>query len=146
MKKTMLVLALAVAPAALADAPPLVKMKPGMYHTVATAEMVGLPMKPPAHVTDRCVTPEEANNPKNLAQNNPNCQETAFKTTGNKATFQVVCHERGETQTGTGEYTFAGDHMTGVVTVEGSTPMGPLKIVTHIESKRTGDCPAPAKK
>ena len=138
MNKLTLFAALTVAaPLALADGN---KVKPGNYHTTVTTEMVGIPVQPPPHASDRCVTPEEADDPKKLSHHNANCEEKAYKLTGNKLDFTIVCHDRGGTQTGTGEYVFGVDKFTGTVTVEMQTQMGPVKAISHITSTRTGDC------
>jgi hypothetical protein len=137
--KLTLVAALTMAaPVALADGP---HVKPGNYHLVITHEMVGLPVTPPPQSLDKCVTPEDAGKVEKLSQHSDKCQETAFKQTGNKLTFTVVCHDRGGTQTGTGEYVFGVDKWNGTITVEMQNPMtGPVKMISKVMSTRTGDC------
>lgn len=143
-KKLTLMAALTLAaPMVLADGP---KVKPGNYHVVVTHEMIGLPFTPPPTVIDKCVTPADAANPQTLAHHNEKCEQTAFKSSGNKLSFTVTCHERGGTQTGSGEMTFGADHYSGLITVTMQNPRdgSQVKIINHMESTRTGDCP-PAK-
>jgi cysteine synthase len=118
------------------------RVKPGNYHMVIKHQMVGLPYAPPPSTFDKCFTPEDADNPGKLTQHNDKCQQTAFKESGNKLTFTVVCHDRGGTQTGTGEYIFGVDKWTGTVTVDMKEPMtgADIKMISRIESTRTGDC------
>jgi hypothetical protein len=138
-KKLTLVAALTIAvPLAFADAP---KVKPGNYHMVITHEMVGMPVTPPPTNLDKCVTPEDAGKPEKLSQHSDKCSETGFKQVGSKLTFNVVCHDRGGTQTGTGEYIFGVDKWTGTITVEMQNQFtGPVKMISKVTSTRTGDC------
>jgi hypothetical protein len=117
-------------------------VKPGNYHIVVRHELQGLPYTPPPTTMDKCVTPEDADKPETLAHHSDKCEQKAFKKTGNKLTFQVVCHDRGGTQTGTGEYVFGVDKWNGTVTVDAKDPTTgmDIKMINRIESARTGDC------
>ncbi len=139
MKKLTLVAALGLAAPLYADGH---KVTPGNYHMVIRHEMVGLPYTPPPTALDKCVTPEDASNPQKLAHHNDKCEQKEFKQSGNKLTFSVVCHDRGGTQTGTGEYVFGVDKWSGTVTVDAKDPRTgmDIRMINHIESTRTGDC------
>ncbi len=138
MKKIFVVAALAVPAIAFAKG----NMKPGQWHIKVTHEMVGAPFTPPPTELDKCVTPEQAGDPKSmLKEQNKDCEPADVKVDGNKVTYKMTCHKNGGTQTGTGEMVYAGDSYTGTMTVEMDNPrMGHIKMVNHMTGTRTGDC------
>jgi hypothetical protein len=117
-------------------------VRAGKWHTSVKSEMVGAPFTPPPMEVDRCVTPEEAADPqKMLKKQQEDCDPANVVIDGNHVTYKVTCHKRGGTQTGAGELTFGDDSYTGTMTLDIDTPrMGKMKLVQHIEAKRTGDC------
>ena len=139
MKKIVVVAALFAVPAiAFAKG----NVKPGQYHIRVTHEFVGAPFTPPPTEIDKCITPAEADDPKQMVKNeNKDCEPADLKVEGNKVTFKVTCHKNGGTQTGTGEMVYAGASYSGTMTVEMDNPrMGHVKMINHISGARTGDC------
>ncbi|HEY1587659.1 MAG TPA: DUF3617 family protein [Polyangia bacterium] len=139
MKKTVLVAALVgTAAIAFAKGP----QKPGMYHLTVQMEMAGMGQMPPM-AFDRCITKDEADDPaKTVKAQSRNCDPADVKVEGNHVTYKISCHEHGGTQTGTGEMTYAGDGMTGTVSMEMANPRGggTIKMTQHMTAQRTGDC------
>lgn len=118
-------------------------LKPGNWQITIRSEMQGAPFTPPPMTFNRCITPDQANDPKSLTKNerNQDCEMKDWKQTGNKLTWSMVCHKHGGTQTGTGEMEFSEDSYTGTSTVEMDNPrMGHIKMVQHMSGQRTGDC------
>ena len=117
-------------------------LKPGNWHIKVTHELVGAPFTPPPTEIDQCITPEQANDPKQMAKSgSKDCDPADVKVEGNKLTFKMTCHGHGGVQTGTGEIVYAGDSYTGTTTVEMDNPrMGHVKMVNHMTGARTGDC------
>jgi Protein of unknown function (DUF3617) len=139
MKKILVVAALAVPVVAFAKG----NMKPGQWHIKVTHEMQGAPFTPPPSEFDKCVTPEQANDPKSMAkEQSKDCEPADVKVEGNKMTYKVTCHHNGGTQTGTGEMTWTNDSSyTGTMTIEMNNPrFGKMKMVNHMTGTRTGDC------
>lgn len=138
MKKIVLVAAVAAPLIAFAKG----NMKPGQWHIKVTHEMQGAPFTPPPTELDKCITPEQANDPKTMLKDqNKDCDPADVKIDGNKVTYKVTCHKNGGTQTGTGEMTYAGDSYTGTMTVEMDNPrFGKMKMINHVNGTRTGDC------
>ena len=138
MKKIVVVAVLGCAAVAFAKT----HVKPGMWHLKVTAELVGAPFTPPPHEMDRCITPEQANDPeKMIKEQDKNCDPVDVKFDGNKATFKVNCHAHGGTQTGSGEIVYQTDSYTGTITADMTDPrMGHMKMIEHISGTRTGDC------
>ncbi len=138
MKKIALASVLAFAAVAFAKG----NLKAGQWHIKVTHEMVGAPFTPPPTELDECITPEQANDPKQMVQkSSKDCEPTDFKVEGNKVTYKITCHKNGGTQTGTGEMTYAGDSYSGTMTVEMDSPrLGHVKMVNHLSGARTGDC------
>jgi len=138
MKKLVLVCAVALPVVAFAKG----SVKPGQWHIHVTHEMVGAPFTPPPTDLDECITPQQADDPKQMVQkNNKDCDPVDIKSEGNKVTFKITCHKNGSTQTGSGEMVYAGESYTGSITVEMDHPrMGHVKMVNHMSGKRTGDC------
>ena len=118
-------------------------LKPGNWQITVNSEMQGAPFTPPPVTINKCITPEQANDPKNHAKNdrNKDCEMKDWKQTGNKISWTMVCHKNGSTQTGTGEMEFSEDSYNGTSTVEMDNPrMGHIKMVQHMKGQRTGDC------
>lgn len=100
MKKLALVCALSLPVVAFAKG----NVQPGQWHIKVTHEMVGAPFTPPPTEIDKCITPEQANDPKQMAKSeNKDCEPADLKLDGSKLTFKVTCHSHGSVQTGTGE-------------------------------------------
>ena len=138
MKKTVLAALLVVPALAFAKG----NLKPGNWHIKVTHEFVGAPFTPPPTEMDQCITPQQADDPKQMAKGgNKDCEPADVKQEGNKVTFKMTCHSHGGTQTGTGEMVYAGDSYTGTTTVEMDNPkMGHVKMINHTTATRTGDC------
>ena len=119
-------------------------LKPGNWKVTVTSEMQGAPFTPPPMTFDRCLTPAEANDPKQLTQPKKGaggCENADVKQSGNKVTWTIVCHQHGGTQHGTGEMTFSEDSYTGTNTIEMDNPrLGHVKMIQHLKGQRTGDC------
>jgi hypothetical protein len=139
MKKVVLAVALCGSAVALAKGP----QKAGNWHLTVTTEMPGMPVAPPPRSFDKCVTPEQADDPKKgLKDQDPDCEPADVKVAGNHVTYKVTCHKHGGTQTGTGDITYAADAYTGTMTMEMANPRGSgtMKIIQHVSGARTGDC------
>jgi len=135
-------LVVAVAPSLYAEGKQSVK--PGQWQITVTHEMVGAPFTPPPMSISRCITPAESTDPKKLAQHkgSENCEMKDMKVDGNHVTYKMVCNRNGKTVTGEGEMTYEPDHYYGTTTIEMDNPRagGHMKMVQHMDGKRTGDC------
>jgi hypothetical protein len=140
MKKLVLVAVVAAPLVALAKG----NMKPGQWHIRVTHEMQGAPFSPPTTELDKCITPEQADDPKSMVkEQNKDCEAADVKIDGNKVTYKVTCHSHGATQTGVGEMIYKGDSYSGTMTVEMDNPrFGHMKMINHVTGTRTGDCAA----
>jgi hypothetical protein len=109
-------------------------MKPGQYDYTMKMEMPGMPMAMPPTTFHHCVTAADVDKGQQFqSQQNKDCEMKNLKQTAGKATFDIACKDG---TTGTGEYTFGGDSMTGKTTMNRQgQPM-----VVNLSAKRTGDC------
>jgi hypothetical protein len=126
--------------AALADGP---RVHAGAWHITVTREMVGLPFTPPPTSLVKCITPDDAADPRRVIKaHSEDCDGADVKVDGNHVTFSMTCHKNGHTQTGRGEMTYAGDSYTGTMTVDMNNPRTgeAVHMVEHIQAQRTGDC------
>ena len=115
----------------------------GKWEISMQMEMAGLPAGMPPVVTTQCITPAEANDPQKMApdmgrggRGGGNCKVSDYKVDGNKVTYSVKC-EGQQPMSGTGEFLYAADSYTGVMTME-MGQRGTMKMKST--GKRLGDC------
>jgi hypothetical protein len=131
MKTIFAVLALAVIPAALAAEP---NMQPGNYDYTVKMEIPGMPFAMPPQKFQHCITQDDVAKGKQYEnQGNQDCETKNLKQSAGKASFDIACKDG---TTGSAEYTFTGDGMSGktLMTKEGH-PM-----TMNMSAKRAGDC------
>lgn len=120
------------------------KVKPGQWQLTVTHEMPGAPFTPPPMSMSRCISPSESEDPKKLMQSkgSEGCEMKDLKVSGNKVTYNITCTRNGRTVTGSGEMTYEPEHYFGTMTIEMSDPRSGqhMKMIEHMDSKRTGDC------
>jgi len=109
-------------------------MKPGRYEYSMKMEVPGMPVAMPGTTFQHCVTAADMDKGQQCnSQQNRDCQLKNLKQSGGKATFDLACKDG---TTGTGEYTFGGDSMTGKTTMNRQGQV----MVLNMAAKRTGDC------
>ena len=117
----------------------------GKWEIKMEMEMPGLPAGMPPMTTEQCITPEEANDPQKMAppmgrgrggRGGGNCTVSDYKVDGNKVTYSMKCDGR-EPMSGTGEFLYAADSYTGVMTMD-MGGRGTMKMKSN--GKRLGDC------
>jgi hypothetical protein len=121
-------------------------LREGNWELTVQVEMPGMPMKMPDVKDTRCLTRDMLKDPAAAVPSaspgsNNDCKVSDYQTTGNKATWKMVCTVPMPIS-GSGEITYAGDTYTGSITVS----MGGTPAVMNFSGKRLGDCPpAPPK-
>jgi hypothetical protein len=137
---TVLVSAVLALPAAHAEAP---KMKPGLWETTVTVEMVGapagMPTMPP-QTERRCVRASDLDEfvPQSGAGK---CDVKKQQKNANTMTWTVKCSQDGMVSTGHGQSTVSGDTNDGFfeITMSGGK-QGPMTMRSTFTSHRLGGC------
>ena len=109
-------------------------MKPGQYEYSMKMEVPGMPVAMPGTTFQHCVTQADMDKGQQFnSQQNRDCQLKNLKQSAGKATFDIACKDG---TTGTGEYTFGADSMTGKTTMDrqGQT------MIMNLSARRTGEC------
>ena len=139
MKKVVLVAALALPVVAFAKG----NLKPGNWHIKVTHEFVGAPFTPPPTEIDQCITPQQADDPKQMAKAaTEDCDPADVKMEGNKLTFKVVCHSHGRRRPARARWSTPATRTRAPRrsrwTIRRWRPSS--KIINHTTANRTGDC------
>lgn len=115
----------------------------GKWEIKMEMDMPGMPAGMPPMTTTQCITPEEAANPQKMAppmgrggRGGGNCTVSDYKVDGNKVTYNVKCDGQ-QPMSGSGEFIYAADSYTGVMTMD-MGGRGTMKM-KHT-GKRLGDC------
>lgn len=115
----------------------------GKWEIKMEMDMPGMPAGMPPMTTTQCITPEEAANPQKMAppmgrggRGGGNCTVSDYKLDGNKVTYNVKCDGQ-QPMSGSGEFVYATDSYTGVMTMD-MGGRGTMKM-KHT-GKRLGDC------
>ena len=119
----------------------------GRWEIKMEMDMPGMPAGAmPPITTEQCITPAEANDPQKMAppmngrgrggRGGGNCTVSDYKLDGNKVTYNVKCTGE-QPMSGSGEFLYAPDSYTGVMTME-MGGRGTMKM-KHT-GKRLGDC------
>ena len=115
----------------------------GRWEIKMEMDMPGLPAGMPPVTTEQCITPEQAANPQKMAPpmgrggaRGGDCTISDYKVDGNKVTYNVKC-EGQQPMSGSGEFLYAVDSYTGVMTMD-MGGRGTMKM-KHT-AKRLGDC------
>jgi hypothetical protein len=117
----------------------------GKWEIKMEMEMPGLPAGMPPMTTEQCITPAEANDPQKMAppmgrgrggRGGGNCTVSDYKVDGNKVTYSMKCTGE-QPMSGTGEFLYAADSYTGVMTMD-MGGRGTMKMKST--GKRLGDC------
>jgi len=118
-------------------------MQPGKWQITSSMEMEGMPPGAAHPMTvDQCIKPEDVKDAKSMAsrqvQGNKKCTVSEPKWDNHTMSFDFTC-ENGST--GHTEMTFENASYTGSTTINMKAgPQGPMKVVQHVQAKRTGDC------
>lgn len=135
-----LALGILALPVAHADAP---KMKPGLWETTVTMEMVGAPAGMPAmppQTERRCVRASDLDEfvPQSGAGE---CDVKKHRKNASTMTWTVKCNQDGMVSTGHGQSTVSGDTNNGFfeITMTGGQ-QGPITMKSTFQSRRLGGC------
>jgi len=111
--------------------------KDDLWEMTMKVEMEGMPTTMPARTEKMCIPPgrDEAMVPKG----DESCRMVDAKRSGNKFTFKIVCSGR-EKMTGEGEFTYAGDRMSGTMRMKGER----INMTQTLTGRRIGNCDATA--
>ena len=134
-------------------------VRPGQWESSVELESVEIPGMPPEALAQMkktmarvatghktCLTPEQAKKPKEdfFAGANSNCRYDKFSMDDGKLTGTMRCTnpQGGGAQLIQFDGTYSPDsyEMRMASTVEAASPGGPMKMVMHMTSKRTGEC------
>ena len=132
-------------------------VRPGKWQSKVQIEELSLPGAPPSaatamrgmqdhmHVTDSCLTPEEAKRPKEkfFAGANKNCRYDHFTMGGDKIDAVMKCSEGGTGQVMTMRGTYAPDNYQMEMSMQAQGGPGPaqgMKMKMKIDAKRVGEC------
>ena len=115
-------------------------MEAGMWEIVVNMQGAG-PAISPQTIT-RCVTPQEAGNPRNVVPSSEmgkQCKIENSNVSGNRFAFTLQCAQ--PKLTTRGEFVFAGASYTGSMNTEMSDPStGTLRVTQQIRARRLGAC------
>ncbi|MBF0425011.1 MAG: DUF3617 family protein [Magnetococcales bacterium] len=113
----------------------------GLYDISLQTELPGMPGMP-AQKMRQCITQDDIKNPQNImkrASQGDDCALSNLKQEGNTIRFSVACPK--EKVSGQGEYRFAGDAYSGVMTMSMPGPGGQsMSMTVKTTAKRTGPC------
>ena len=141
MKKTGLLLLMAVFPAFAAD------LEPGMWEFTVNVQAEGLGAmapKPGPIVNQRCITPEQAANPEKAlteAGAKGQCTFSNQRNTGIQFNFDVACTAPFPVQ-GSGTMRYTAEAMEGDLDLAGDMQGMKFKTRSHINARRLGPCNA----
>ena len=110
------------------------RMQPGLYDYTVKMEMPGMPFAMPPQTFQHCLTQADVDKGKQYDnQQNKDCETKNLKKSAGSASFDIVCKDG---TTGSANYTFSGDGMTGktLMSKDGHTT------TLNMSAKRSGDC------
>ena len=110
-------------------------MKAGLWEITVKTEMPGMEMPPMKHT--QCLTKKDFV-PQGPQQPGQECTVTDVKVDGNTVTWSIQCNTPGGKMKGTGKTTYSGNSFKGTMVM--SMPQANMKITTHMNGKRIGDC------
>ena len=110
-------------------------MKAGLWEITVKTEMPGMEMPPMKHT--QCLTKKDFV-PQGPQQPGQECKIIDVKVDGNTVTWTIECKSPGGKMKGTGTTTYSGDSFKG--TMEMVMPPTNMKITTHMNGKRIGEC------
>ena len=133
-------------------------IRPGKWQSTMTIEDMSMPGMPAeaqaqmkkmfaqARVTESCVTPEEARNPKpKMFAGNDQCRYDHFTMGGGKIDAEMHCTQQGVSQAMTMAGTYSPEaysmHMT-TTSQGGPSAQGNLSMKMKVEARRVGECAA----
>ncbi len=118
-----------------------VNMQEGLWETVSTMEMTGMPMpmSMPPMTYRQCITKKELI-PKQKKEEEQNCKITKQETDGDTVKWEIICSGEGAMK-GKGEITYRGKTFEGTIITEVNNPeMGTMKMTTHLKGQYIGEC------
>jgi hypothetical protein len=128
---------LATGAAALAQANPAVPA--GLWQTIITSEVEGMPFLPPPETYTECVIPGDRL--PGVALQEHDCEVTEQNVSGNRVDWRVQCVHEGMTTSGAGRLHYQGDSYQGEMTVEMSGGVvGEMKLKQTLNGQHLGEC------
>lgn len=112
------------------------KMNPGNWKITTKTEMPGMPAQSMTHT--QCVTNDDLVPMGDDA--NKDCRVTDIKTSGNTVSWKITCGGQGGQMDGTGQVTYEGDKMHGVMNM--TMKSYGTKVKNTLSGYRIGDCNA----
>jgi len=110
-------------------------MKEGLWEITIKTEMPGMEMPPMKHT--QCLTKKDFV-PQGPQQPGQECKITDVKVDGDTVSWSLECTTQGGKMKGTGKTTYSGNSFKGTMVM--SMPPTNMKITTHMNGKRIGDC------
>ena len=133
-------------------------VSPGQWQSTVTLQEMTVPGMPPeaarqmqaamnrTEVTESCLTPEEAQRPKEdfFAGAQKGCTYKRFTMAGGKIDAEMTCQEGGASMTMALDGTYSADSYKATMTMNGSNPTGGpgMTMRLAVDAKRIGECKA----
>ncbi len=116
-----------------------INMHEGLWETVTTTEIKGMPMQMPPVRHTQCMTKKELI-PKGKHQMQKNCKVTHQGASGDTFTWEMVCTGE-QNAVSHGQITYHGDTFEGQITTQMKHPQtGTMTMVNHLRGKYIGTC------
>jgi len=111
-------------------------LNPGKWEITTQTEMAGMPMSIPPVTHTQCLKGKDLIPQSQEA--GKECQVTDIKTSGDTVSWKIVCSGQNGRMEGTGEVTYSGDRMEGVMNmvIQGAG----MQVKNKISGQRIGDC------
>ena len=134
-KKLFFALIIFLTAASISFAGSVPNMKAGLWEITIKTEMPGMAMPPMKHT--QCLTKKDFV-PQAPQQPGQECKITDVKVDGDTVTWTLECTTPGGTMKGTGKTTYSGNSFKGTMVMV--MPPTNMKITTHMNGKRIGEC------
>ncbi|MFO7985293.1 MAG: DUF3617 family protein [Desulfatiglandaceae bacterium] len=112
------------------------ELNPGKWEMTTETEMVGMPVQIPPVTHTQCLTSDDLVPRSN--ETGKECEVSDVKISGNTVSWKMVCSGENGPMEGTGQATYRGDHMEGVMNMVISG--AGMQITNKISGRRIGDC------
>lgn len=113
--------------------------RPGMWETMMTMDMQGMPMRIPAITSRQCMT--RKNQVAQASKGKGECSTTSKQVKGNKVSWDIVCQQQGTTMRGHGAVTYGSDTFEGYMEMRAESGGTRMPIMRYeLMGRRIGPC------
>lgn len=117
-------------------------IQPGMWKYDNTVSVqADFPFPDQNHSNEECVTIEDVERGDAFLDDVDECEVTEKEITRDHMTYAMVCNTGdGMTMTMNADMKFMGDRVSGTITGQMESPMGPMNMRIEMQGERIGDC------